>query len=199
MDGTDRQQKKKQQSAPTKPRLVNWRWVGTIMPVSLVLSMAMSYLSNEALNNANTITSFIVLFVFIALGIVFDMIGVASTAATEKEFHSMAARKVKGAKEAVWMTRNAEKVSSICNDVIGDISGIISGATGALIVAGISSGKSAIQTVALSLLITGLISALTIGGKAAGKGLALAFSGRILAVCGRILSVLPLSLDKKRQ
>lgn len=199
MDGTDRQQKKKQQSAPTKPRLVNWLWVGTIMPVSLVLSMAMSYLSNEALNSANTITSFIVLFVFIALGIVFDMIGVASTAATEKEFHSMAARKVKGAKEAVWMTRNAEKVSSICNDVIGDISGIISGATGALIVAGISSGKSAIQTVALSLLITGLISALTIGGKAAGKGLALAFSGRILAVCGRILSVLPLSLDKKRQ
>ena len=84
--------------------------------------------------------SFAVLLLFIALGIVFDMIGVASTSATEKEFHSMAAHRVRGAREAVWMVRNAEKVSSICNDVVGDICGIISGATGALIVAHITSG-----------------------------------------------------------
>ena len=94
----------------------------------------MSYISNEALNSAGTVLSFVVLFFFIGLGIVFDMIGVAATSGTEKEFHSMAAHKVRGAREAVWMVRNAEKVSSICNDVVGDICGIISGATGALIV-----------------------------------------------------------------
>ena len=110
----------------------------------------------------------------------------------------MAAHRVRGAKEAVWMTRNAEKVSSICNDVVGDICGIVSGATGALIVANITAGMDGVGVVLVSLLITGLISALTIGGKAAGKGVAMAFSSRVLSICGRILSVLPVKLDSKK-
>ena len=88
-----------------------------------------------------------VLFFFIALGIVFDMIGIAAASGTEREFHSMAAHKVRGAREAVWMLRNAEKVSSICNDVVGDICGIISGATGALIAANLAAGRSGVMTV----------------------------------------------------
>lgn len=197
MEASDKQ-KKKSAPAAQKQRLINIGWVATIMPVSFVLSVIMSYMSNEALNNAGTVLSFVVLFFFISLGIVFDMIGIAAASATEKEFHSMAAHKVRGAKEAVWMTRNAEKVSSICNDVVGDICGIISGATGALIVASITAAMSGIWIVLVSLLITGMISALTIGGKAAGKGVAIAFSGKVLSVCGRVLSVLPVSFDGKK-
>ena len=113
MDTTDKQKKK----PPQKPKAVNTAWVGLITVISFALSVVMSYISNEALASAGTILSFAVLLLFIALGIVFDMIGVASTSATEKEFHSMAAHRVRGAREAVWMVRNAEKVSSICNDV----------------------------------------------------------------------------------
>lgn len=196
MQASDKPKKKNQPSQ--KLRLVNTKWVATIMPVSFVLSVVMSYLSNEALGSSGTFLSFVVLFFFIALGIVFDMIGIAAASATEKEFHSMAAHRVRGAKEAVWMTRNAEKVSSICNDVVGDICGIVSGATGALIVANITAGMNGVQVVLISLLITGMISALTIGGKAAGKGVAIAFSSRVLSICGRILSVLPVSLDGKK-
>lgn len=196
MQASDKPKKKNQPFQ--KPRLVNTKWVATIMPVSFVLSVVMSYLSNEALGSSGTFLSFVVLFFFIALGIVFDMIGIAAASATEKEFHSMAAHRVRGAKEAVWMTRNAEKVSSICNDVVGDICGIVSGATGALIVANITAGMNGVQVVLISLLITGMISALTIGGKAAGKGVAIAFSSRVLSICGRILSVLPVSLDGKK-
>ena len=196
MDTSDKQKKKSQ--PPQKPRLINTKWVATIMPVSFVLSVVMSYMSNEALGNSGTLLSFVVLFFFIALGILFDMIGIAATSGTEKEFHSMAAHRVRGAKEAVWMTRNAEKVSSICNDVVGDICGIISGATGALIVANITQNMSGPMIVVLSLLVTGVVSALTIGGKAAGKGVAIAFSSKVLAVCGRILSVLPFSFDNKK-
>lgn len=196
MEVPDRQQKKKAQ--PQKPKLIKTKWVLTITVVSFFVSMIMSYASSEALNNAGTLLSFVVLFVFIGLGIVFDMIGVASTSATEKEFHSMAAHKVRGAREAVWMTRNAEKVSSICNDVVGDICGIISGATGALIVARITAGLSGARAVLLSLLVTGMVSAATIGGKAAGKGIAIAFSSKVLAMCGRVLSVLPITLDGKK-
>ena len=196
MQASDKPKKKNQPSQ--KPRLVNTKWVATIMPVSFVLSVVMSYLSNEALGSSGTFLSFVVLFFFIALGIVFDMIGIAAASATEKEFHSMAAHRVRGAKEAVWMTRNAEKVSSICNDVVGDICGIVSGATGALIVANITAGMNGVQVVLISLLVTGMISALTIGGKAAGKGVAIAFSSRVLSICGRILSGLPVSLDGKK-
>ena len=68
--------------------------------------------------------------------------------------------------------------------MVGDICGIISGATGALIVAHITSGVSAGLVVAKpSLLITGLVSALTIGGKAAGKGIAVMCSSKVLALC----------------
>ena len=195
MDTSDKQKKKQQ---PQKPRLIDTRWVAIIMPVSFVLSVAMSYLSNEALNSAGTLLSFVVLFYFIALGIVFDMIGIAAASGTEKEFHSMAAHKVRGAREAVWMLRNAEKVSNICNDVVGDICGIISGATGALIVANITAGMNGPMVVVISLLVTGMVSALTIGGKAAGKGVAMAFSSKVLALCGRLLSVLPFSFDAKK-
>ncbi len=193
MDTSDKQKKKTQ-----KPRAVNARWVLTITVISFALSVAMSYLSNEALASAGTVLSFVVLLFFIALGIVFDMIGVAATSATEKEFHSMAAHRVRGAREAVWMTRNAEKVSSICNDVVGDICGIMSGATGALIVARVTAGLGGVRVLLVSLLITGLISALTIGGKAAGKGVAVLCSSRVLAICGRVLSVLPVTLGAKK-
>ena len=196
MEPSDRQRKKTQ--PPQKPRVINTRWVLTITCISLLLSMTMSYASNEALSNANTVLSFAVLFLFIGLGILFDMVGVAATSATEKAFHSMAAHKVRGAREAVWMSRNAEKVSSICNDVVGDICGIISGATGALIVTNLTAGMGGGMVVVTSLLITGLISALTIGGKAAGKGIAIAFSGKVLTICGQILSVLPFSFDTKK-
>ncbi len=196
MEASDKPRKKSQ--PPQKPRLINVKWVATIIPVSFVLSVVMSYMSNEALGSSGTFLSFVVLFFFIALGILFDMIGIAAASATEKEFHSMAAHRVRGAKEAVWMTRNAEKVSSICNDVVGDICGIVSGATGALIVANITAGMDGVGVVLVSLLITGMISALTIGGKAAGKGVAMAFSSRVLSICGRVLSVLPIKLDSKK-
>ena len=193
LDTSDKQKKKTQ-----KPRAVNARWVLTITVISFALSVAMSYLSNEALASAGTVLSFVVLLFFIALGIVFDMIGVAATSATEKEFHSMAAHRVRGAREAVWMTRNAEKVSSICNDVVGDICGIMSGATGALIVTRVTAGLGGVRVLLVSLLITGLISALTIGGKAAGKGVAVLCSSRVLAICGRVLSVFPVTLGAKK-
>lgn len=96
MDTTDKQKKK----SPQKPKAVNTAWVSLITVISFALSVVMSYISNEALASAGTILSFAVLLLFIALGIVFDMIGVASTSATEKEFHSMAAHRVRGAREA---------------------------------------------------------------------------------------------------
>ena len=167
---------------------VNVRWILTISAVSFVLSVTMSYLSEQALNNVGNLIAFFILFLFVFIGILFDVIGVAATAATEKRFHSMAARKVKGAKQSIWIIRNAEKVGSFCNDVVGDISGIISGATSAIIIARLTQGGG-IASVLMSLGITGCVASLTIGGKAIGKTFGISHSEDIIAVVGRLMAL----------
>ena len=112
------------------------RWVITIFVVTLFVSGFISLLSEEILARSEMVTAFFILFVIIFIGIIFDIIGVAVTSADEKPFHSMAARKVPGAQEAIRLLRNAERVGSICNDVVGDICGVISGSASAAIASG---------------------------------------------------------------
>jgi CBS domain containing-hemolysin-like protein len=135
--------------------------------------------SEELMAHSNTVVAFLILLAIVLLGIVFDVVGVAVTSADEKPFHSMAARKVPGARDAIRLRRQAEKVSSICNDVIGDICGIISGSTGitiAIIIAKVTN----INSLIITLLTTAIIASLTIGGKAIGKSFAINKSNSIL-------------------
>ena len=97
------------------------RWVVTIFVITLFVSGAISFLSEELLARSGMIAAFAILLVIVLVGIVFDILGVAVTSADERPFHSMASRKVPGAQEAIRLLRNAERVGSICNDVIGDI------------------------------------------------------------------------------
>ena len=170
-----------------------FRWAVQVFFISVTLSAAMSFASEQALDGAGLALAFVVLASFILLGIVFDIIGVAVTAADERPFHSMAARKVPGAREALieldealGLIRRASKVSSFCNDVVGDICGIISGSTAAIIVVRLQEVLS-FRSVVVSLAITALVSGLTIGGKAVGKTFAIDKSTAVLQLVGRIL------------
>lgn len=165
---------------------VNFRWIALISITSFLISAVMSYASKQALARVGNIIAFVILFAFIGIGILFDIIGVAATVSTEKRFHSMAARKVKGAKQAIWITRNAEKVGSFCNDVVGDISGIISGATSAVIITHLTHDGTDIKSILFSLAITGCVSSLTIGGKAIGKTLGISRGEDIVFIVGKI-------------
>ncbi|MCI2058836.1 MAG: hypothetical protein LKJ80_06495 [Oscillibacter sp.] len=128
----------------------------------------------------------LVLMLFIILGILFDIIGVSVTAADERPFHSMAAHKEKGAAEALNLLHHASRVSSFCNDVVGDICGIVSGTTAAVIVTRLQA-SSPLNGVLLSVGVTALISGLTIGGKALGKTLAISKSTQVVFLVGRFL------------
>ena len=94
----------------------------------------MSFISENLIKNINVVFAFLILIIIIFIGILFDIIGVAVTAADEPPFHAMSANKQKGSKEAVILIRNADIVSNFCNDVIGDIAGTLSGAAGATLV-----------------------------------------------------------------
>lgn len=130
--------------------------------------------------------AFLVLAIFILLGIIFDIVGVSVTAASTAPFHSMASKKEPGASEALRLIRNAEKVSSICNDVVGDISGIISGTTSALIVAKLMTDLTT-ENVLIQLGISALVTGATVGGKAVGKTLAINNSTRIVLDVGKLI------------
>ncbi len=163
-------------------------WAVRVFFMSVSLSAVLSLLSDEALRGAGLPLAFCVLACFILLGILFDIIGVAVTAADERPFHSMAARKSSGAREALALIRRANQVSSFCNDVVGDICGIISGSTAAIIVTRLQSAFS-FQSILISALVTALVSGFTIGGKALGKTFAIEKSTTVLQLVGRFMHI----------
>ncbi len=174
----------------------NLRWVIKITVISIIVSMTFALASTKVLGSLGYVMAFVVLAVFIVLGILFDVIGVAVTAATVAPFHSMAAHRERGAQEAIRLIRNAEKVASICNDVVGDISGIISGTTSALIVTKLVNDFS-LSNLLMQLLVSGLVTGATVGGKAAGKTLAINNSTNIVLDVGKLIGVFSRIIGKK--
>ena len=111
------------------------RWVVTVFLITVVISGIISLVSDEVMDSSSLPVAFLILLAIVMVGIIFDIIGMAVASADEKPFHSMAARKVPGSQEAIRLLRNAERVSSICNDVVGDICGVVSGSASATIAA----------------------------------------------------------------
>ena len=163
-----------------------YRWAITVFLMAVALSAVLSLASESMLEGAGVAAALLMLALFIGLGILFDIIGVAVTAADPKPVHAMAAHKEKGAKESLMLLRNAGRVSSVCNDVVGDICGIVSGATGAVIVTQLQRALN-LRTMLISVAVTALVSGLTIGGKALGKTVALKKSTRVVYWAGRFL------------
>lgn len=170
----------------------HYRWALTAFVMAVALSGLLSLSSEAILENAGLLLALLILALFIGLGILFDIIGVAVTAADPRPFHSMAAHKEKGAKEALKLLRNADRVSSVCNDVVGDICGIVSGSTAAVIVTHLQRDLST-TSVLISIGATALISGITIGGKALGKTVAINQCTSVVYRVARIMHALHLS------
>ena len=183
--------------ASKKERSRTIRWVVTVFLVTLVVSGMISLISDEIMASSGLLAAFAILLGIVFLGIIFDIIGMAVATASEKPFHSMAARKVPGAQEAIRLLRNAERVSSICNDVVGDICGVVSGSASATIAALILTHVDAVWPRAVSLGMSALVAGLTVGGKAIGKTIAVNSCTQIVHLVGRILYTLN-RLSKKK-
>ncbi len=184
-------------SAHKKERNKTIRWVVTIFFVTIFVSGAISLLSDLVMGSSGIFIAFVILLVIVLVGIVFDIIGVAVASADEKPFHSMAARKVPGAIEAIKLLRNAEKVSSICNDVVGDICGVVSGSASATIAAQILANFEFAWPQVVSLVMSALVAGLTVGGKAIGKTFAMGSATKIVYGVGRFVHFLRCDRKKK--
>jgi len=154
-------------------------WIIQIVLMSFALSLSLSFFSETVIPNVPLLISLIVLILFVLLGIIFDMVGISVTVADTKVFNSMAAKKIKGTKTALLLIKNKSKVSSFCNDVVGDICGILSGGAGITIALNIAN-KYDFNLLVINLLITSIVAAVTIGGKAIGKTRAINKANEIL-------------------
>ena len=161
-----------------------WKWFIQVFITTFILSIVFSYISTNGVTNLNLIASMIILVAVIGVGIFFDIIGVAVTVAEESEFHAKATKKVDGAKTSIKLIKNAAKVANICADVIGDVCGVLSGAISALIAAKLTE-KTGTD---LQFIISALVAAVTVGGKALGKEVANNKSTSIVHFVGTLLS-----------
>ena len=163
------------------------RWVVTIFFVTILISGIITLLSDYIVSVSGIVVAFLILLAIIMLGIVFDIIGMAVATADEKPFHAMAARKVPGGKECIKLLRNAERVSSICNDVVGDICGVVSGTASATIAAQVIAHLDFGWPQFISLAMSALVAGLTVGGKAIGKTIAVSSCIEIVHAVGNVI------------
>lgn len=162
------------------------KWFIQVFIMTFTLSMLFSYISANGVSNLSLIPAILILILVIAVGIIFDIIGVAVTVANEHEFHAKATKKVKGSKDSIKLIKNAPKVANICADVIGDICGVLSGAISALISMKITEQFG--MSFNIQFILSAIVAALTVGGKAIGKGIASNNSTKIVHAVGIVLN-----------
>ena len=192
---------KSDSASSKKERNKTVHWVVSIFFITVFISSLITLLSDEILSKSGTAAAFFILFAIVFVGILFDVIGVAVTSADEKPFHSMAARKVPGAQEAIRLLRNAERVSSICNDFVGDICGVVSGSASAAIAVQILQKFSFSWPQVISLAMSAMVAGFTVGGKAIGKTMAMNSATQIVHSVGKLIYTgrhLPALLHKKK-
>ena len=170
-----------------KERKKTIRWVVTIFLATIMISGTISFVSDEIMAHSSIFVAFLILLLIVFIGIIFDVIGVAVTSADEKPFHSMAARKVPGGVQAIHLLRNAERVSSICNDVVGDICGVVSGSASATIAVQVLQNFDFTFLQMVSLLMSAFVAGLTVGGKAIGKTYAINSCTQIVTFVGKLI------------
>jgi len=179
MNKDEKRSLKKQLQRTKKKELINYSWIIKIVLITFIISFIFSAFSEIIIPNVTLIIGVILLIVFILIGILFDMIGVSVTASDIAPFNSMNSRKIRGADIAVMFKKNADKVSSFCNDVVGDICGIVSGSAGSIIAISIANSFN-FDKFYVMLIVTSVVASLTIGGKALGKSFAINKSNTIL-------------------
>jgi len=162
-------------------------WTIKITLITLCLAFFVSFATYLTSNKSNFIISVLTLALLIVVAIAFDSVGVAVTSCNLAPLLALSAKKVKGAAIAVKLVKNAEKVSNICNDVVGDMAGIISGTCAATVAIQLFSGDGNLNL--FNILISSVVSAVTVGGKAFFKSVAINNSKEMVLFVGRIIGI----------
>ena len=187
-----------EQKNQKKESLFNWKWTARIFLLTFSISIGLSLFSESVSEELPVWVAFIILCVFVFIGILFDIIGTAVMSADPKSLNSMCTRQVKGAKKALKWVQSADTVANFCNDVMGDISSVLSGSVGSVIAIGLADTFNFSKLIS-AVVVTALTSAITVAGKSFGKNFAMKKANDIIFFFARLLSVFGEEKSKKKK
>jgi len=191
-----KESKEKEKQKTKKPKIAI-KYPLQVLLITLIMSFVLNISSEALLSNVGLIVSILILIIFVGISILFDMIGVAVTAGNVEPFLARASKKEKGAKESIKLIKNAEKISSFCCDIVGDSCGILSGAVGASIVVRIYAETGDFLSILVAAIVSSVIAAFTVFGKALCKGIAVNNSDGIILKVGKFLNFFSFKKKKK--
>ena len=175
------------------------KWPLAVLAISFAICMCFGVLSEISLSSAGIAVSIVVILVFVFIAIVADMLSVAITACDMKPFRAMASKKVRGAKDAIKLKKNADRVASIFGDIVGDVCGILSGAAGATVTSAIITNKiTGFWGIVIASLVSAVIAAITISGKAFMKRYSMDHAEAIVMRFAKFLSFFHSNKDKQK-
>lgn len=173
----------------------NFTWPIKVLVLTFCFSIGFSIFSQIINSKVGVVISIFIIFIFLFVGVVFDIIGVASTVCEKSVFLSLAQKGDKTARICYRIVCNSEKVSSFCCDIIGDICGVLSGSAGASLLSKINFSLSGTAEILVLTVISAIIASLTVFFKALGKTLAIEKSHSIIY---RVCKVLSIFIRRKR-
>ena len=172
------------------------KWAFKIFVLSIFLSIVFSMISQSMFPNLPAFISIFIIFFFVAVSGVFDMIGIAITSTTLEMIKKFDGQK--GFRTALYLCKNTDKISSFCGDVVGDICGILSGAGGVSLVVNLHITNQTIYLI-VTCLVSSFIAGLTIFFKAILKNYAVTNGANIVMQTAKILESKPLSFFIKKR
>lgn len=168
----------------------SWKHIAFIFVLSFIIAVLAGFGSEMLMRKSSIWVAWILLFMIIGISIIFDVIGIAVTAASEKPHHAKAANRVPGAKQTVYLLRNADFVANFCNDIVGDVAGTLSGAMAASILVDLVRVYPTLgnQEILWNTLLLALVASMTITGKAMGKTFGINEADEIMSKVGMVIS-----------
>jgi len=159
------------------------RRLAFLFAVTFGSALLTGLLARQVIAELPVLPALAVMAVIIALGVIGDGIGVAVTRAHEPPFRAMAARRLPGARHSLYLLRNADRVASLCSDVIGDIASTVSGAAAIAMLFLITGGETGGDGLAGFMVVAG-VAALTVTAKAWGKRFAIRDANTVIRHLG---------------
>lgn len=170
-------------------------WVIKISLLALSISLLLSLFSEMILNKANIFVAVILLVVFMMLNVFSDMLGLGVTSCQIENL------KKKNLPRHIYYTslklvRNADKVSSILCDVVGDVCGILCGVSGSMISISLLTPISSLN-IFISALVSAITSSLTVFLKSISKNYAVGHATEIVIKTSKFMNILSKSKKNK--
>jgi cytochrome b subunit of formate dehydrogenase len=166
------------------------KWFIFIITFAFAMAFVFGLVVETAFGPSSIAVCALIIFMLILIAFTGDIFAVAGAYADISIFNSMAARRIKGARQAIHLVKHSDKVSSILSDVLGDVCAIVSGAAGvylALMIIG-DGDFSLFQKGLIVATVNAAIAALAVTAKSAAKKIAIKNSTAIVLLFGKILA-----------